>query len=473
MKFKILFHGRLTASLLIACISTTAQAAYDPEKNGVKFLDLSRTAEQSTYLTVSDPAYDSWPEIVWKSKEAIFTPPLNAKKLKQAVKDGSIHPELARMEPVFTQPVVYKLAEGVYAPFGFEGASITIIEGKTGLIVADAGSAAESGKAMMDAYREATGSKKPVHTMLYTHHHADQWAGTEGFIDRADYDAGKINVVAHRDFLDRMNDESGAYLNQQMIRTTYAFGLMVPFKDDYTGRVNHGVGYPADIIQTSPNKSFFLPNIYVDDQLIVEIDGLTLEFFHIPGEAADGLALYVHETGTMIGGDTIQGETIPNLYTIRGAAYRDGLEWADSIDRMRRYHATNLGIHHGRSNNGAERVEDIMKAWADSLRYMQHQAVRYINKGYTMHELSDSIRLPKELRDHEYLRPLRGSEYQNVPNVYAGNVGWYNGDPTEFARPKYKELAQLYVDMMGGTDAVRKAAKKFITEEKYGEACRF
>jgi alkyl sulfatase BDS1-like metallo-beta-lactamase superfamily hydrolase len=111
-----------------------------------------------------------------------------------------------------------------------------------------------------------------------------------------------------------------------------------------------------------------------------------------------------------------------------------------------------------------------MKAYADSLRYMQDQTVRYINKGYTMHELSDLIRLPEELKNHDYLRPLRGSEYQNVANIYAGNVGWYNGDPTEFARPEHKDLAQLYVDMMGGTEAIKKAAKKFIAEGKNGEA---
>lgn len=220
----------------------------------------------------------------------------------------------------------------------------------------------------------------------------------------------------------------------------------------------------------SQNKSFFAPNILVDDLMIMKVDGLTLEFFHTPGEAPDGVALYVHETGDMVGGDTIQGETIPNLYTIRGAEYRDGLEWADSIDRMRRYQPKTLSLHHGRSAVSQERVEDVMKAYADSLRYMQDQTVRHINKGYTMHELSDSIRLPEELKDHDYLRPLRGSEYQNVANIYAGNVGWFNGDASEFAKPPHKDMAQLYVDMMGGPDAIKKAADRMIEKQQYGEA---
>ncbi|MCW0469623.1 hypothetical protein OH492_13375 [Vibrio chagasii] len=51
---------------------------------------------------------------------------------------------------------------------------------------------------------------------------------------------------------------------------------------------------------------------------------------------------------------------------------------------------------------------------------------------------------------------LRGSEYQNVANIYAGNVSWFNGDASEFAKPPHKDIAQLYVDMMGSPDAIKK-----------------
>lgn len=443
---------------------------YDAKANGLQFLDLASSAEQNSYLQLDGKNRSGqFPEIVWTGK-AQFTPEFSKENMEKALAEGKIHPELAKMEEIMTTPVIFKLTDRVYNAFGFEGASITFIEGDTGLIIADAGSTQETAEAMLAAYREATGSKLPVHTIYYTHHHPDQWGGTEGLATRKDFENGKINVIAHADFLRKMNEESGVYLNQQSIRTAYAFGVFIPNDNNYDSGVNQGVGYPADIVMRSKNKAFFAPNIFIEDQAIIKVDGLTLEFFHTPGEAPDGLALYVHETGTMVGGDTIQGETIPNLYTIRGAEYRDGLEWADSIDRMRRYQATNISLHHGRSNVGADRVEDIMKSYSDSLRYMQDQTVRLINKGYTMHELSDTIRLPEELKDHDYLRPLRGSEYQNVANIYAGNVGWYNGDASEFARPEHKALAQMYVDMMGGDKAIKKAAKQFIEEEKYGEA---
>ena len=45
--------------LLVTGFSVVASAQYDPEENGVKVLDLSRTAEKSTYLEVSDPGHDT------------------------------------------------------------------------------------------------------------------------------------------------------------------------------------------------------------------------------------------------------------------------------------------------------------------------------------------------------------------------------------------------------------------------------
>ncbi|WP_241762569.1 alkyl sulfatase dimerization domain-containing protein [Vibrio splendidus] len=468
-----LTHGDHDHSFDMSEYDVVLSNNYDPFANGIEFLSPTMSAEQQSYFPLSENASTklagSFPEIIWRG-EPLFTPEYNKENMEKALQEGKIHPELAAMEEAMTNPVIFKLSDRMYNAFGFEGASITFLQGDKGLIIIDAGSTAETGEAMLSAYRDATGDEREVHTIFYTHHHPDQWAGTEGLATREDFESGKINVIAHVDFQKKMNEESGIYLNQQSIRTAYAFGAFIPHNNDYDKGVNQGVGYPADIVMQSQNKSFFAPNILVDDLMIMKVDGLTLEFLHTPGEAPDGVALYVHETGDMVGGDTIQGETIPNLYTIRGTEYRDGLEWADSIDRMRRYQPKTLSLHHGRSAVSQERVEDVMKAYADSLRYMQDQTVRHINKGYTMHELSDSIRLPEELKDHDYLRPLRGSEYQNVANIYAGNVGWFNGDASELAKPAHKDMAQLYVDMMGGSDAIRKAADRMIEKQQYGEA---
>ncbi|KHA62138.1 metallo-beta-lactamase [Vibrio variabilis] len=465
-----LTHGDHSHAFDISDYNIIISDNYDPVKNGVKFVEPKFSAEKNSYVQLSDKDVSGqFPEIIWRG-EPLFTPEYSEENMQAALKEGKIHPELAEMEQHLTQPVIFKLSDRMYNAYGFEGASITFIQGDEGLIIADAGSAKETAEAMLAAYRQATGDKREVHTIFYTHHHPDQWAGSEGLTTRERFEAGEINVIAHADFQRKMNEESGIYLNQQSIRTGYAFGAFLQRDNEYDKGVNQGVGYPSEVIMRSQNKNFFAPNILVDDLLILEVDGLTLEFFHTPGEAPDGVGLYVHETGDMVGGDTIQGETLPNLYTIRGAEYRDGLEWADSIDRMRRYHPTALSLHHGRSAVGVDRVEDVMKAYADSLRYMQDQTVRFINKGYTMHELSDSIRLPEELKHHDYLRPLRGSEYQNVANIYAGNVGWFNGDASEFAKPAHKDMAQMYVDMMGGDAKIKKAAEQFIKEQKYGEA---
>ena len=141
-----------------------------------------------------------------------------------------------------------------------------------------------------------------------------------------------------------------------------------------------------------------------------------------------------------------------------------------SVDRMRRYHAKAFTNHHGRPVVGEEEVESVLLVWRDAIQYMNDQALRLINLGYTRDELPESIQLPKFLADHEYLRPLRGGVSQNVKNIYAGYLGWYNGDPTEEAKPGFKERAALYVKQMGGRDEILKSANAALKENHYGWA---
>jgi len=104
------------------------------------------------------------------------------------------------------------------------------------------------------------------------------------------------------------------------------------------------------------------------------------------------------------------------------------------------------------------------------LQFMNDQALRLMNAGYTRDELPELITLPKFLADHEYLRPIRGSVSQVVKNIYNGYLGWYNGDPTEQAKPGFKERASLYVKQMGGRDAILKSARTALKEKNYGWA---
>ncbi|GMR06107.1 MAG: hypothetical protein BMS9Abin25_0690 [Gammaproteobacteria bacterium] len=358
-----------------------------------------------------------------------------------------VHPELKRIHKII-KPRIFKLNERVYEPYGFEMTNNTIIVGDTGLIIFDTNYSNELGKVVLEAFREATGNTMDVHTIIYSHHHPDQLSGTAAYVSPEAVERGEINVIAHDTLYANLMLEAGYASPIMGHRALYAFGIPLPVGEE--GYVGQGVGFVPPIAYQNRTTYTPKPNITFKDQLTMKIDGVTMEFIHVPGEAPDHIAIYLPEVETLLVGDSIQGETLPNMYTIRGAKYRDGDQWMKSIDRMRKYQAKAFTNHHGRPMVGSEEVESVFLVWRDAIQFMNDQSLRLMNAGYTRDELPDLVILPKFLADHEYLRPIRGSVSHVVKNIYPGYLGWYNGDPTEEAKPGFKERASLYVKQMGG-----------------------
>lgn len=436
----------------------------------VAYLDISY--EKDHYRPVAKLKQNfTLPEVLWElDVSASFEDYEKAKAHDEAIQAAdTVHEELKDFQKRL-RPVIYKIGDNIYQMHGFEFTGSTIIEGETGLIVFDTHYNNGIARKVFDKFREVTGVTKAVHTVIYSHHHPDQHAGTAAYVSTEDVFAGKINVIAHTTFMENLALEGGFVSPIMSQRSVYAFGALLDISP--TGFVNQGVGTKYDKAFEDRAKGTFTatPNITFDDKMTVKIDGVIMEMFHVPGEAADHIAIYLPDSGTLLAGDSIQGETVPNLYSIRGTKYRDPQQWADSIDRMRRYHPKGMTNHHGRAVMGAEDMDSILLVWRDALQFMHDQTIRLMNEGQTRDELAENIELPAHVASHDYLRPVRGSVAQNVRNIYTGYLGWYQGDPVEFAKPEFKERAALYVKALGGRDAIVEIAKKAIEEGQPGWA---
>lgn len=436
----------------------------------VKIKDLGhKTFAKDNYLHLEKiPQTIKVPEVIWQSDENVFEDQEMARQRTKAILAAdTVHPELKRIHALI-KPKIYKLNDRVYELFGFGMTMTTIVVGDTGLIVFDTHYSNEIAARVLKSFREATGNQMPVHTIIYSHHHPDQHSGTAAYVTPEQVENGEVNVIAHEEFFENVVLESGYASPIMGHRALYAFGMTLPIGPK--GYVSQGIGFVAPEMFNPRTTYTAKPTITIEDHRTLEIDGVVMELFHVPGEAPDHIAIYMPETETLLVGDSIQGETLPNMYTIRGAKYRDGNEWMTSIDRLRRYHAKDFTNHHGRPVVGKEYVESVMLTWRDAIQYMNDQALRYLNKGYTPDEIAEKVRLPETLANHEYLRPIRGSEEHNVRNIFNGYLGWYQGDPTEHARPDYKRRAALYVKQMGGRDTILKTAQDAFDSKDYGWA---
>lgn len=94
-------------------------------------------------------------------------------------------------------------------------------------------------------------------------------------------------------------------------------------------------------------------------------------------------------------------------------------------------------------------------------RYINDETLRLANKGLTMTEIAEQVKLPKGIADRFSNRGYYGSLNHNVKATYVLYLGWFIGNPATLWELPPEEEAKRYVDMMGGADAVLKKAKEY------------
>src|SRR5437764_12522964 len=152
-------------------------------------------------------------------------------------------------------------------------------------------------------------------------------------------------------------------------------------------------------------------------------------------------------------------------------------------------------LSHGPPVCGPKNIQRLLLNFRDAIQFTHDQAIRWMNKGYTMDELAplvENIYLQSGEHDRlmsgldqvtpiinmpntpptqtfdpkDYPRPFYGSLVQAVREIYVGSVGWYQADPVALRPTPPKELAERYVRMMGGAAKINQAAQEaFDTKE--------
>ena len=179
--------------------------------------------------------------------------------------------------------------------------------------------------------------------VIYSHWHIDHYAGVAAFATPEQAASGEVKIIAHKTFLANMIKNSTGGTGPIIgARVDYSLGTLLD--RDATGRINGGLG-PDFVIE---NPSLIAPNVLVDDVLHTTIAGVEMEIKWVPSEAPDEIAVWLPELELLHTVEVIQGESFPNLHTIRGTRYRDPELWFTGIDTLREYPAKYMVPSHGR-----------------------------------------------------------------------------------------------------------------------------
>lgn len=368
---------------------------------------------------------------------------------------ATVNPSLWRQALLNNQIGLFKVVDGIYQLRGFDLANITLIEGKTGWIVVDTLTSAETAAAAMAFARKQLGARK-VSGVVFTHSHVDHFGGVLGVVPAAEVAERKIPVVAPVGFMEEATSENVLVGPAMGRRAMYMYGDRLD--RSAKGLVDDGLGKAVAF----GSVGILEPSVLVTQSgQALTIDGVRFVFQNVPGaEAPAELTFYLPDFKAYCGAEMLS-HTMHNLYTLRGAKVRDALKWAQYIDEG----IDQLGdaeVYFGQHHWpvwGRQRIVDFMERQRDVYRYTHDQTVRMINAGMTSREIAETIRLPKSLDAFMNVHGYYGTLRHNAKAVYQFYMGWFDGNPANLDPLPPQAAGKRYVELAGGADKVMTAAQ--------------
>jgi alkyl sulfatase BDS1-like metallo-beta-lactamase superfamily hydrolase len=112
----------------------------------------------------------------------------------------SIHPSLQRQSTINQKTGLFEVIPGIYQVRGLDLANITFMRGKTGWIVFDPLTSLETARAGLQLINKRV-ENLPVTAVIVSHSHGDHFGGLRGVVDPDRLAAGKVEIIAPREFM--------------------------------------------------------------------------------------------------------------------------------------------------------------------------------------------------------------------------------------------------------------------------------
>jgi alkyl sulfatase BDS1-like metallo-beta-lactamase superfamily hydrolase len=395
----------------------------------------------------------------------------------------TVNPSLWRNAQLNMQHGLYEVVPGIYQIRGYDISEMTLVEGKKGWILIDPLTSNEPAKAALDLVNANIRKGKlnfkwdhhfgrteplPISAIIYTHSHADHYAGAGGIIDSAlvysETNRDGIKIYAPEGFLKEAVSENVFAGNVMSRRASYMYGNLIP--KDAKGQVDGGLGKTTSAGQVS----LIAPtDIITFDTKETEIDGVKITFQNVPGSEAPAEMLFYFPDFQALCASEDATHTMHNLYTLRGAKVRDAIGWAKYLNETIELFGKDVDVvfasHHWPIWDKEETPEknevvEYLKKQRDLYKYIHDQTLRFANKGQTMLEIAEELQLPPSLSQEWYNRGYYGSLNHNVKAVYQRYLGWFDGNPAHLYSLPPEKAGAKYIKYIGGARAAIEEAKK-------------
>ena len=367
------------------------------------------------------------------------------------------------------EPAIIEVAENVYTAIGYQVSANTMIVGDDGVIIIDPGQQVPGAAQVRAEFERIT--DKPVRAIVYTHSHPDHANGSPAFYDP---DAG-IEIWARSNYGSETNRVAEAGLTGgARPSNTQGFDLLPEQK------ISVGIAIPPERLpatnnvdgvartQISTPRAVVPTHTFSEDRVTLEIAGVTLELVAAPGETADQLYVWLLEQRVVFAGDNFY-QSWPNVYPLRGTARRSIRDWISSIDSM--VQENPLHVVGGHTTPMLGNAVEVLTNYRDAMRWVLDRTIEGAKLYMTPDELVEYAALPEHLAELDYLADYYGSVWGTVRDIYAQDLGWFDGDPLNLHRESPLRQSERMADLVGGVDVLwTKARQAMAADDPLGAA---
>lgn len=237
---------------------------------------------------------------------------------------------------------VQKVADGIYAvirrepPSFWFNANNVFIVGKRGVIVVDSNLTSEYTREVLTALREIT--DKPVTHVINTHWHEDHILGNRVYREAFP----NVKFVGHRSTLKDLPEIGGANRKGSLQNGRGFVGTLEanlergvsfaggPITDEERVAYASDIKFVTSYLPEAANAQIILPDVLVDDRLVIEQDGRKVEVLFF-GRAHTGADLVVNLPSEKI---AITGDLLVYPVPLMGSTSYP-LEYAATLGRLK------------------------------------------------------------------------------------------------------------------------------------------